>query len=123
MLHDEHGIIKEGDVSKRKLDRIARDAAPVTLKIAIDALLRNAEHSAQEIEEDLPYAPALCALVPPVGESLRRVLDERDEHLDIADGVDDVERAPICARVDADAGSRSEEDDEVGCKYAGEAAG
>lgn len=99
LQHEEH-IKKDANLAQAKLDRVARDAAPVVLEVAVDALLADAQESAPEVQQDGPDAPALGALVAEVGEQLRRVLDERDDELDVANGVDNVEVAPVHGRVD-----------------------
>lgn len=122
MLHNEHRIIHKRNVPQRELDRVPRDATPVALDPAIDALLCDAQHPAEKVQQDLPDAPALCALVAPVRDHLGRILDERDEKLDVADRVDDVESAPVCGGVDGASGG-SGCDEEVGREDAEEAAG
>ncbi|CAG9999814.1 unnamed protein product [Clonostachys byssicola] len=120
VLPDEDAVVGHARVAEHELDRVARDAAPVVLEVAVDPLLCDAQDPAQHVQEDLPDAPPLCALVAVVGDHLRRVLDERDDDLDVPDGVDDVELAPVDGRV---AGARGQEDDEDGDDDAGHAAG
>ena len=95
MLYHEDHIIHHAHVAQRKLDRVPRDAAPVALQVAVDSLLPDAQDAAAEVQQDLPYAPAPRALVAPVDEHLRGVLDERDHHLDVPDRVHDIQLAPV----------------------------
>lgn len=120
MLPDEDTIVRHARVAEHELDRVPGDAAPVVLQVTVDALLGDAQDAAEHVQEDLPDAPALCALVAVVGHHLRRVLDEGDDDLDVADGVDDVEAAPVDGRV---ARARGEEDDEDGDDDPDDAAG
>ena len=99
MLGYEEGIVYDADVPQGKLDGVAGDAAPVALEVAVDDELAHAQDPARQVQQDLPDAPAGGALVAVVGQGLGRVLDEGDEQLDVADGVDNVEVAPVDSRV------------------------
>lgn len=119
VLHDKDGIVDESNVAEGKLDRVARNATPVALKPAVNPLLRDAENAADEIQQDLPDAPSLGALIAPVGDDLGRVLDESYEQLDVTDGVDDVEFAPVRGGIGVGGG----DNEEVGSENPDEAAG
>lgn len=95
MLSEENQIINHRYLPQRKLDRIARHTTPVSLHRAINDKLRNTQHAARKVEQNLPNAPAHRALVAVVGHHLRGVLDERDPQLDIADRIHGVEPAPV----------------------------
>ena len=126
MLGHEDGVVGHADVAEDELDGVAGYAAPVALEVAVEALLGDAEDAAGEVEEDLPDAPAAGALVAVVGEDLRGVLCQGDDDLDVADGVDDVEGAPVDGRVHragVAAAGGGEGDDEVGAGHAEAAAG
>ena len=121
MLQYKRRIIDHTGVAEGKLDRVPRDAAPVTLEPAVDGLLADAEHPARQVEQDLPDAPAAGAPVAPVGQQLGRVLDESDDDLDVPGRVDDVQRAPPRRRVEIRVASA--EDDEADAGDADEAPG
>ncbi|KYK55668.1 hypothetical protein DCS_07632 [Drechmeria coniospora] len=122
MLKDEDAVVDHARVPEGKLDGVAGDAAPVALLPAIDALLGDAQDAAGEVEEDLPDAPAARAPVAGVGDDLGRVLDEGDEELDVAEGIDDVEGAPVGGGIDMARGGGGGADDEAGDGDAGDAA-
>ncbi len=113
VLQDEQHVEEYANLAEAKLDRVTRDAAPVVLEPAVDPLLRDAQHAARQVQQDLPDAPALGALVADVGAQLRRVLDERHDELDVAEGVDDVEVAPVDGGVNGVTAARDTHD-EVG---------
>lgn len=91
--HEEH-IVEHADVPEQEFNRVARYATPVALQVRVDALLRDAQDAAREIQKDLRDAPALGALVLLVVVELGRVLDQRHEQLHVRDGVDDVQPGP-----------------------------
>lgn len=99
MLGHEANIVQHGYIAQGKLYRVARDAGPVALKVRVDALLGNAENTTSKVEQDLPDAPALGALVLRIVVQLWRVLDERHKELDVRDGIDDIEPGPGPPRV------------------------
>lgn len=118
MLPNKDSIINHRDIPQRKLHRVPRNARPVALQPRVNALLRNGEDPARDVEEDLPDGPPPRRLVPVVGDDLRRELDERDDELHVRDGVRHVQRAPP-ARV---LGGRGEGNDERDEGHAEEAA-
>lgn len=105
MLQHKQDIIHHAHKPQRKLDGITRNPTPVMLQVAINRLLRNAQHTTDKIKQNLPDAPAAGALVARIGNELGRKLDERDEQLDVSKGVDDVEVAPVDGRVGVIAGA------------------
>lgn len=123
VLQDKEQIKEDANLAEAKLDGVARDAAPVVLEEAVDALLGDAEDAAGQVEQDLPDAPAVGALVADIGAQLRGVFDEGDGELDVAKGVDDVEVAPVGAGVDDAAAGPCAQDDEVGDADADKGAG
>lgn len=94
MLPHEDSIIDHRHVPQRKLYRIPRDPRPVSLQPRVNALLRDGENPAREVEQDLPDGPAPRRLIPVVGDDLRRELDQRHDELDVRDGVRDVQGTP-----------------------------
>lgn len=119
MLSYEDGIVDHGDLAKCKLGRVTSDAAPIMLKVAINALLADAEDATSEVEEDLHDAPALGALVFIVEDHLRHVFDKGDDEFDIAYGVDNVKGYPVDQGIIS--GGRSNK--HVGKSDTGDAAG
>lgn len=99
MLREEDQVVHHAHVAEQQLDRVARDAAPVALQRAVEDELRDAQRAAREVQQDLPDGPAGRAPVAEVGRHLRRVLDERDQQLDVPDRVHGVEPAPAGGRV------------------------
>lgn len=95
VLRKENQIIDHRHLPQRKLDRIARNTAPVPLHRAVDDQLRNTQHAARKVQQDLPDAPPHRALVAVVRHHLRRVLNERDPQLHIADRIHSVQPAPV----------------------------
>lgn len=79
MLSHEEQVIQHTHVAQRELDGVARYAAPVALEPGIDDQLSDTQQAAEEVQQDLPYAPSLGAAVAEVVRELRRVLDERDQ--------------------------------------------
>lgn len=94
MLGHKHQIVEHAHIAQRELSRVTRDAGPVALQPGVKEELGDAEDAAQEVQQDLADAPALGAAVPEVIRELGSVLDQRDEQLDVRDGVDDVEPRP-----------------------------
>jgi hypothetical protein len=125
VLDNKGNVVDDADVAEGELDGVTGNAAPVALDVAVDGLLGDAEDSACNVKQDSPDTPAVGALVAPVDDELRGVLDEGDDDLDVADGVDDVELAPVAGRVDGAARPRglSAGDDEAGASDAEDAAG
>lgn len=95
VLEHENGVKHQAAVAERKLYGVAGDAAPVTLKVAVDTKLRQAQDASHYVEDDLPDAPAARALVMVVGEDLRRIFDQRHQELDVANGVYNVQLTPV----------------------------
>ena len=122
MLRDKDQIVNHGHIAQRKLDRVARDARPVALHIAVDGLLRDAEDAAREVEQDLRDAPALGRPVAVVDDHLGRVLDEGDNQLDVRDGIDGVQPHPSPDRRVYAVALGGAEDDEEHHNDAGHAA-
>lgn len=123
VLEDEDAVKNQAAVAKRQLHRVARDAAPVVLQVAMDAELGQAQDSSDDIEDDLPDAPTTRALVAVVCEDLGRVLDQRDQELDIADGVGDIQLAPVGGRVPRRRRTHDEASDEEAQRRASNDAG
>lgn len=122
MLREEDQVVKHRHLTQRKLDRVARHPAPVALHGAINQQLRNTQHAARKVQQDLPDGPPDRALVPEVGHHLRRVLDKRDEQFDVAHRVHGVQPAPVCRGVDCFRGRRRRDQDEHD-SHAGDASG
>ncbi|KAI9158718.1 Leucine--tRNA ligase [Paramyrothecium foliicola] len=106
VLDDKDGIVEEANVAKGELDGVSGDTAPVAEQVAVDPLLGDAQDATGDVEQDLPDAPAGGAAVAPVGEDLGGELDEGDEQLDVAEGVDDVEGAPVGDGVESEGRGR-----------------
>lgn len=98
MLVDEYRVVHHRNVTQSKLDGISCDARPVTLNIAVDALLSNAKNTAAKVQQNLNDAPTLGRLVAVVDEDLRRVLDDCDDQLDVGNGVNHIEPHPSMKR-------------------------
>jgi len=94
MLVDEYRVVNHRNVTQSKLDGISRDARPVALKVAVDALLGDAQDAAAKVQQNLNDAPTLGRLVAVVCEDLRRVLDDCDDQLDVGNGVNHIEPHP-----------------------------
>lgn len=95
VLDDEDGVVDHADVTKCKLDGVSCDATPVTLLVAVDGLLAYTKNTTSDIQQDLRDAPTVSALVVVVGDDLWRVLDQGDNKLDIAHGVNNIEGNPV----------------------------
>ena len=87
MLHHEYDIEENADVAQCEFDRISRHSGPIMLQIAVDSKLSNRQYSTHEVKEYLVDGPAVRRVVSIVGEDLRHVFDERDEELDVGDGI------------------------------------
>src|SRR5690348_14865364 len=94
MLGHENQVVEHGYVAQGELDRVAGDAGPVSLDVTVNGLLADAQDAAGEVEQDLQDAPALGGAVAVVDNDLGRVFDERDDQLDVRDGVDGVQPDP-----------------------------
>jgi hypothetical protein len=99
VLDYEDGVKHEAAVAKRKLYRVACDATPVMLEVAVDTKLRQAQDTSNHVEEDLPDAPAARALVTVVCEDLGCEFDQRHQELDVAKGIHNVQLDPVGRRV------------------------
>lgn len=95
VLEHENGVEKQAAVAEHKFYGVACYATPITLKVAVDTKLRQAQDASNNVEEDLPNAPATRALVTVVGENLGREFDQRHQELDVASGIYNVQLAPI----------------------------
>lgn len=119
MLSDEDAVVDHADVAERKLDRVARDTAPVTLLVAVNGLLADAQDATRQIQQDLRDAPALGALVVVVGDNLGCVLDQSHDKLDIADGIHNIQSDPIVERVVSSRGGNNDTRQDDPCDTTG----
>jgi len=94
MLNNKYQIVNDGHVAQRELNGVAGDTGPVTLDVAVNALLGDAEDATREVEKNHEDAPALGRAVAVVEEHLWSVLNERDYKLDVRDGVNYVQPHP-----------------------------
>lgn len=119
VLEHENGVKHQAAVAEHKLYGVACDAAPVALEVAVDTKLRQAQDASNHIEDDLPDAPAARALVTVVGEDLGRIFDQRHQELDVANGVYNVQLAPVVCGIPR----RGRPDNEAGDEDAQRGAG
>lgn len=119
MLSDEDAVVDHADVAERKLDRVTRDAAPVTLLVAVNGLLADTQDATRQIEQDLRDAPTLGTLVVVVGDNLGRVLDQGHDKLDIADGIHNIQGDPIIERIVPSRGGNNDTRQNDPCDTAG----
>lgn len=85
LIHEDH-VKKHAVNAQQQLGQIPTD--PGAVPGGVDDQLRNARDAAREVEQDLPYRPALCRLPTVVENHLRRVLDEGQGQLQGRECVD-----------------------------------
>lgn len=90
MLGNEDCVKDHANVCEEELDWVSSDATPISFEVTIDGKLGDAEDAASEIEQDLPDAPTLRALIADIGQQLGRKLDEGDEQLDVTQSIDGI---------------------------------
>lgn len=78
MLQHKHRINDKTDITQRKLDRVARQAAPIVLQARVDQQLRDGQDAADEVEQDLLDGPAGGGLAEVVGVDLGEEFYEGD---------------------------------------------
>ena len=88
MLHDEHDIKRDADVSKPELHRIPGQTAPIVLQAGIENELRDGKRAAADIQQDRIDAPAHRRLPFVVDPHLRDILHGGAHELHVADGID-----------------------------------
>lgn len=88
MLNHEDQIKGNADICEAQLERVSRDATPVSLKAGVNDKLQQGEHPASNIEHDLQNTPSSGRFTLEIEQSLRNVLDKCANKLDIAQGVE-----------------------------------
>jgi hypothetical protein len=99
MLQHEDDIKHNGNVAETKLDRVARDTAPVILQRRVDAELCERQPAAGEIEQHRVDAPADGRFAFVIDPGLWYVLEEDGEKFDVAESVN-LERKLLLVCVD-----------------------
>jgi len=87
VLDDENDVKCDADVGKTQLQRVAGDAAPVTLETGVDNQLKQGQHSASDVEQDLRDAPAHGRLAVEVHDHLGDIFDKGADELHIAQSI------------------------------------
>jgi hypothetical protein len=88
VLDHEDQVEENTYISKKKLGKVAADTTPVALQARIDQELCDGKDATKKIADNLPYAPADRRFPLIVDQHLGNVLDDRDNELCIAHGVD-----------------------------------
>lgn len=83
VLNKKDHVEQDRYVSKKEFQRVPRDPTPVRLQARVQNQLRNREHSAGEVQDDLSNVPTHGGLPLVVHPRLRDVLDHRDDQFDV----------------------------------------
>jgi len=87
MLDDENDIEQQADIRQSELDRVADQSRPIRLQRAVDHQLQQAQNPARGVQENLVDRPAGGRLSPEIRRDLRDVFAEREDQLDVSQGV------------------------------------
>lgn len=88
VLCNEDDVKSQADICQSKLDWVARQPAPVSLKRAVYDELKQAQDASTEVQQLLCDRPANSRLASEVGKCLRNVFPDGENQLDVLDGVD-----------------------------------